>query len=91
MILDSLRQKLETVSSLSVSQRGSGNAKFLYVRSPYRAIEVSEESDCFIVEYWNTSDEKSDEDSVKTEMVESESDAFARIKDWLGGAEKKPD
>ena len=83
MTLQSLRQKLEANTELLISERGTGKAKFLYVRSPHRAIEVSEQGDGFSSEYWNTADEESDEDSVKKEIVKSESDAFAKIKSWF--------
>ena len=67
-----------------VSERGAGNAKFLFIRTANRATEVSESSDSFYIEYWNHADEESDVDSVKKEIVKLESEVLAKIKIWLG-------
>ena len=84
MTLQFLKKKLEEVPGLSISERGTGKAQFLYVRSQVRALEVSiEGSGCFI-EYWNEADEESDKSSVNCELIVSASEALAKITNWLG-------
>jgi hypothetical protein len=83
MSLKSFKEKLESGTNLLVSERGSGKTAFLFIRSPERAVEVSEAVDAFYVEYWDNADEGSDIDSVKHEYIKSESDAYASVKAWL--------
>jgi hypothetical protein len=78
-----LKDKLEAVPGLSVSERGMGKAKFLYVRSSVRCIEVSVEADGLSIEYWDEADEESDKASVNQELATSESEALSKIKGWL--------
>ena len=81
--LQSIKQELETNQSLSVSERGTGKATFLYVRSATRSVEVYNDGDSFVVECWNTADEKSDDPPVSQETVRSVAAAVVKKKCWL--------
>jgi len=86
MSLQTVKEKLEAIPGVSVSERGTGNVNFLYVQSAKRAVEVDETPEGIWIEYWDDRD-KEDERCVKEETVESEADAFAKIKSWLSCAE----
>jgi hypothetical protein len=77
-----LREQLDAVPGLSVSERGTGKAKFLYVCSSSRAVEVAETAKGIWIEYWDDTD-KEDEKRVNEEIVPAESEALAKIEDWL--------
>jgi hypothetical protein len=76
-------EQMERLQGLRVDLRGSGKAAFLYVRSPQRAAEVSLEGDGYFLEYWNEADEESEKAAVKSEIVESTSEAIEKLTDWL--------
>ena len=81
--LQSIKLELETIQSLSVSERGTGKARFLYVRSATRSVEVYEEGNSFVVECWDSADEKSDDPPVSQETVPSAAAAVVKINRWL--------
>jgi hypothetical protein len=83
MILQHIKKQLEALGGLVVSERGSGVGKFLFVRSPNRAIEVYEEPSGIFIECWESADEEADDASVKKEIVKSESEALEKIKNWF--------
>ncbi len=82
MILQMLKEKLDCVAGLSVSERGTGKSKFLYVCSPTRAVEVAETAAGIWIEFWDDID-KEDEVVVNEEIVISHAEALAKIKGWL--------
>ncbi len=83
MTLQYVKSQLEAVQGLSVSERGTGKGVFLFVRSAARAIEVYIEDSGYVVEYWDSADEESDDAPVNRDMVTSGSEALTRIKHWL--------
>lgn len=83
MTLRYIKNKLEAVEGLLVSERGSGKAKFLYVSSPTRAIEIHTEAGNYFIEYWDTANEDSDSAPVHRDEVASEADAVTNIIQWL--------
>jgi hypothetical protein len=86
MNLKCLRDQLETVEGLMVSERGTGRGKFLFVRSAARALEIYIEDVGYVIEYWNNADEEADDPPVNRDVVAFDSDALARIQHWLGAS-----
>jgi hypothetical protein len=82
MNLQIVKEKLEAIPELSVSERGTGNVEFLYVQSSRRAVEVDETPEGIWIEYWDDTD-KEDEKCVKEETVTTSEEALAKIKRWL--------
>jgi hypothetical protein len=83
MTLQNIKNELESVKGLSVSQRGTGKGTFLFVRSSRRAIEVYIEDIGYVVECWNSPDEESDDACVSRDVFASDSEALAKIRGWL--------
>ena len=81
-MLDNLAKILES-KNLGVSYRGVDAARFLYVTSPERAIEASEDGDQLCIEFWESSDEDADDPSVKECICETVAKAVIEIETWL--------
>jgi hypothetical protein len=89
MILEAIQQGLQSIPELSVSLRGSGKARFLYVRSISRAVEVYLEAEGIMIEFWDKADEECEDAPINRKLVGSESEALVEVKEWLlaGGRE----
>lgn len=83
MTLQSIKEKLQTVPELSVSEVGEGKAKFLHIRSSTRGIEVAETGNKIWIEYWADKDGEDESSPVKEETVTSREEALRKIKQWL--------
>lgn len=83
MNLKALKERLECVPGLSISERGTGNGTFLFVRSAARAAEVYIESFGYVVECWNSADEEADDAPVSQDVFDSEAGALEKLKHWL--------
>lgn len=81
--LQPIKNKLEAVHGLSISERGTGNGTFLFLKTRTRAAEVYMESFGYVVECWDSADEEADDPPVSREVVGSENEAVAKIKHWL--------
>jgi hypothetical protein len=83
MALQYIKGQMEATPGLSVSERGNGKGKFLFVRSATRAIEVYIEDVGCVIEYWDSADEESDDAPVNRDVVTSDSEALAKIQHWF--------
>ena len=83
MNLHLLKEKFETIPGLSVSERGTRDAKFLYITSAKRAVEVAETDGGIWIEYWTDTDDEDESRAVKEEIVASGEEALTKIKHWL--------
>jgi hypothetical protein len=82
--LQGIKCELKAIQGVSVSERGTGKATFLYARSAARAVEVySGENSGFIVECWDTADETSDDPPISQQIVPSTAAAVTAITRWL--------
>ena len=81
MSLQVIKEKLESIPGLSVSERGTGKAKFLYVQSARRAVEVAETTNGIWIECWDDTDK--DETRVSEETVKTNEEALTKVKLWL--------
>ena len=81
--LQPIKNKLEAIQGLSVSERGTGNGTFLFVQSVSRAVEVYMDDSNYIVEYWDSADEEADDAPVNQDVLASEAEVLAKVTRWL--------
>ncbi len=86
MTLQHIKEELQAVQGLSVSERGTGKGQFLFIHTSKRAIEVYIEDVVYIVEYWDSADEQADDAAVGRDVIASDSEAVDKIKRWLAVA-----
>lgn len=82
-MLQAIKDALESIQGLSVSERGTGNGTFLFLKTRTRAAEVYMESVGYVVECWDSADEEADDPPVSRDVVGSENEAVAKLKHWL--------
>ena len=78
-----IHNRLKEDATLRVEWVGEGKGEFLFVRSPNRAVEVSIADEGVFVEYWNDTDELSEEAPIKSEVVPSTTEALVNVLAWL--------
>ena len=70
--------------SLTVEMRGSGRAQFLYVTGNSKAVEISiHDTGTFWVEYWESSDEGSDDPAVLERTIASTMGVTESVREWF--------
>lgn len=82
-VLQIVKLELQAIEGISVSERGTGDAKFLYARSATRAVGVSIQETNLVIKFWNAADEQPAAPPVSQEMVSSVATAVGEINNWL--------
>ena len=82
-LLEIQEQLNDLGKNLIVDMRGAGQSAFLYICSNNRAAEVSMEGQGFFVEYWDESDEKSERESIRNEILYSIFEVKQNLMIWF--------
>ncbi len=69
-------------AGLSSEIRGEASARFIFVESGPKAVEMSRDGDDVFIEFWNGPKEAP---SVRDELQNSFDIAVARAREWLNG------